>query len=62
MFVVVLGLVFSKQTFLKSSPSMNGRAAVGPKGVNRAGDSLFSLGGVDWKSRCDGACVGAPES
>jgi hypothetical protein len=59
---VLLGSVFSKQTFLESSPGVNDGAMVGPEGVNWAGGSLFSLGGEDWKLRHDGACVRAPES
>ena len=60
--MVLLGLVFSKQTFLESSSGVNDGAIVGTEGVNCAGNNLFSSGGEDWKSRCDGACVGAPES
>jgi hypothetical protein len=47
MFVVLLGLVFSRRTFLESSLGVNDGATVGPEGVNCVGDSLFSSGGED---------------
>jgi hypothetical protein len=60
MFVVLLGSVFSKQTFLESSSCENDGAMVGPEGVNYAGDSIFPSGNEDWKSRRGGGYVGAP--
>jgi hypothetical protein len=61
MFVVLLGLVFSKRTFLKSFPGVNDGATVGSEGVNRAGDNLLSSGGGGWKSRHGGAGVEVSE-
>jgi hypothetical protein len=56
MFVVLLGLVFSKRTFLEYSPGVNDGATVGPEGVNCAGDSLF------WEVKVGGRDVVAPTS
>jgi hypothetical protein len=45
MFMVLLGSVLSKRTFLESSPGVNDGATVGSEAVNWAGGSLLSSKG-----------------
>ena len=47
MFMVLLGSLLSKRTFLESSSGVNDGATVDSEAMNWAGGSLFSLGGGD---------------
>jgi hypothetical protein len=61
MFMVLLGLVFSKRTILESSSGVNDGATVGSKGMNWAGGRLFSSR-VEIRSRDAVALASEPPS